>query len=1519
MKTIDAFLVHLKSLNVKLWNEDGDLCYSAPDAAMTPALRTELAEHKTEIIKFLNQADQAARFHLPPIQLVPRDEDLPLSFAQQRMWFLDKLEGENAAYNISITLRLDGYLHSIALEQSLQEIVRRHESLRTCFPVVNGAPVVQLSVNHYQLAIINLEELPPAAQAIELQNFVSEQAQRPFDLAKGLLFRTALWKLGEQEHLLQLNMHHIISDGWSIGIFFKELSTLYEAFSQGKPSPLPALSVQYVDFAQWQRQWLSGHALEKQVNYWKQQLAGAPALLELPTDFPRSLTQGFQGASEPLQLTSSLTGQLKKLSQQAGTTLFMTLLSAFAILLSRYTSSNDIVIGSPIANRTHGQIEPLIGFFVNTLVLRINLEGNPRFEELLRQVQRVALDAYAHQDIPFEKLVEELQPERNLSHNPLFQVMFTLQNAPRDSLKLSGLNLRPIVSENITARFDLSLFVTETAQGLAGTFEYNMNLFERATIERLSGHVQTLLTGIVKSPITPVHELPLLTATERQQLLAWNDTAADYPVNQCIHQLFEVQVEKTPDVVALVFEAQQLTYRDLNSKANQVAHYLLSLGVKPEVPAGICIERSLNMVIGLLGILKAGGAYLPLDPAYPAARLAFMLEDARVPVLLTQLSLKERLKQLNTVAAQVVCLDADAPALSSLSVDNPSSRVEPSNLAYVIYTSGSTGKPKGVLGTHKGMVNRLNWMWQTYPFEAEEVCCHRSSINFVDHVAELFSPLLKGISLVLLTKENMRDVADIVNVLYQYKIRRLVIVPSLLEMILEQGDQALQNLASMKHWFCSGEELPTHLVKLFYERLSEACLLNIYGSSEVSADVMAYRAERQDIHSVPIGKPISNTQVYILDHHLQLVPIGVPGELHIGGAGLARGYLNRPDLTQEKFIPNPFSDELGSRLYKTGDLARYLPDGNIECLGRLDHQVKIRGFRIELGEIEAVLAQHPTVQKNVVIAHEEPSYNKRLIAYLTPKPERFIDNISLRGFLKERLPNYMIPSAFVSLEAMPLTPNGKIDRRALPAPDQAKQELQKNFSISDSADLELEGNITVFWILLLKKIWEEILGIHPLGIRDNFFELGGHSLLAVRLFSQIEKTTDIKIPMTSLFQAPTIEQLADVIVIREKEDSSWSSLVPIQRCGSKPPLFLAHWDTGQIPIAACYRLARYLGPEQPFYGLQAVGLDGTQAPHNRFEDMATHYIKEIRAVQPEGPYLLAGICHGALVAFEMAQQLHAQGHKVGLLAFIAPAHPIIYYTEDSTKVELKVSPEVPPIIGTQYDARLNYKPQFYQGQVTCFQGEVSAIHSLMIQLEWAKLAAGGVNIHKVPGKEHIRGPNGSLTSEYFSILTEPQNVQVIAKKLTVCVDDAIVKHEKARGLAEKGKISKKHAKKPVVEKKVKGRKFDLEDFRSQLIEMLYNRKFSNLKEQSPNMSQRAKAQLSEKKIAGMIAIINSMTLHERHFPIVIKHSRKRRIAMGSGTKIQEVNQLLKHFVRLKKMIMKPRSKQSQFDLSAILR
>ena len=1046
-------------------------------------------------------------------QKTSRVRTAPASFAQQRVWFLDRLEPDNAAFNISRPIRMVGDLNVSVLRQTFNELLARHDALRTSFTVVDGEPVQSIAPKiEIELPIVDLAHLTPESRASELSRLVTLDAKGAFDLGRAPLIRAGLIKLSSREHVLLLTVHHIISDGWSMGILFRELAVLYSAFAEGRPSPLSKLSIQYSDFAAWQRRQLQGDVLEKHLGYWKKQLAGAPPILELPIDKPRPATQTFNGAYYSLVLPQKLSEAITPLAHRSGATLFMTLLAAFQVLLSRYTNQQDVPVGTPIANRTRRETEDVIGFFVNTLVLRTDLSGDPTFENLLKRVRETALEAYAHQDLPFEKLVAELRPERHLSYSPLFQVLFAVQNVPKDSFQLPDLELHDSRGPGLTSKFDLSLYVGED-DSLRLTFEYNTDLFEAATIQRMATQFQTLLEDICADPGKRISELSLLTAADKAQILSTqNETQSPYPC-RCIHQVFEEQVAGSPAALSVLDANQKLSFAALNERANQLARYLQTCGVGPETRVAICLNRSVDMVVGLLAILKAGGAFVPIDGNYPDERISFMLRDANVSVLLTTSSFNSALAPAN---CRVVCLDREHERIAAAATSNLDGAATPQNAAYVIYTSGSTGRPKGVLGSHSALLNRFHWMWRLYPFGESEVCCQKTSLSFVDSIWEIFGPLLQGVPLVILSDQTVKDPAQLLAALERNKVSRLLLVPSLLRMLVEAGDQFSTRLSNLQFLVCSGETLTPDLAQRVRSELHHCRLLNLYGSSEVAADVTYHEVLDPHVSRIPIGKPLANTQIFILDGNLQPAPVGVPGEIYVGGAGLARGYLNNPQLTAEKFIAHPFSQKPGERLFKTGDIGRFGSDGNIEYIGRRDQQIKLRGFRIELSEIESVLATHPSVLHSVVTL-DESTGSKRLLPYVVLRaPTANVE--ALRAYLREQLPEHMVPAAFVILETLPLTATGKIDRRALPIPTDSRQQLAGPY-IQASTDLEKK----------IVHVWETALGISNLGTTDNFFDIGGHSLLLVKVHEKLRGVVERDLSITDLFRYPTIHSLAEYL------------------------------------------------------------------------------------------------------------------------------------------------------------------------------------------------------------------------------------------------------------------------------------------------------------------------------------------------------------------------------------------------------
>jgi amino acid adenylation domain-containing protein len=1030
---------------------------------------------------------------------------IPLSYAQQRLWFLNQLEPGNFSYNVPLRMRLTGRLDVEVLTQTLNEVIRRHEALRTTFSVIDGQPVQVIAATHaLRLPVLDLSALVESERMEAVTQIVTEEARHLFDLSNELSLRVRLLRLGAEEHLVLLTMHHIISDGWSTAVLIRELEALYRAFAVGQPSPLPELSIQYADYAVWQRESLQEKTIKQQLSYWKQHLAGAPSVLELPTDRPRPPIQSSRGAREYFELPSALIEKLKALCEQHDVTLFMMLLGAFQVLLMRYTGQERISVGSPIAGRNNVETEKLIGLFAYTLVLHTDLRGDPSFTELLKRVRETALGAYSHQDVPFEKLVEELQPERSLSHSPLFQVMFILQNVPQQAMEIEGLRLEEVKSEGGTANYDLTLSLVERNGALRGAWEYNADLFDGETLRRMAGHLQRLMESIVDKPEQLISRLPILTESEQQQFEEWNSTKREYDSDHCLHVLFEAQVKRTPESVALVFGNERLSYAELEARANQLARHLRNSGVGAEVRVGILMDRSVEMVVGLLGVLKAGGAYVPLDPQYPQERLTWMLEDAAVAVLLTAQKYAE---WLGPTAAHIVCMESEEATIGEQSKEPLEVAVAADNLAYVIYTSGSTGRPKGVAISHRSASMLIHWALECFSAADLAGVLASTSICFDLSVFELFVPLSGGGKVVLAESALLLATLPAAR-----EVTLINTVPSAFAELLRGGDVP----ETVRTVNLAGEVLSHRLAREVYRQEHIAALYNLYGPTEDTTystyTLVPFRCDE----SPTIGRPVANTEAYVLDRHLRVVPIGVAGELWLGGAGLARGYLNRPDLTAERFMPHPFGHEAGGRLYKTGDLARYRSDGEMEYIGRTDQQVKIRGFRIELGEIEAALERHPSVREAVVIAREDNIGEKRLVAYLAATEESAAGSVSeLRGYLKKQLPEYMVPALFVMLSELPQTPNGKVDRNALPAPSGARPDLEREYVAPRN---ELEQQVAA--------IWQELLRVEQVGIHDNFFDLGGHSLLTTQVILRVRDRLHVEVPLRDFFETPTVNGLA---------------------------------------------------------------------------------------------------------------------------------------------------------------------------------------------------------------------------------------------------------------------------------------------------------------------------------------------------------------------------------------------------------
>jgi surfactin family lipopeptide synthetase A len=1116
------------------------------------------------------------------------------------------------------------------------------------------------------------------------------------------------------------------------------------------------------------------------VSYWQQQLAGSPPLLGLPTDKPRASTLTPITATQTISLAENLVTALDRISQDQGVEIFTILLAVFKVLIYRYVDRQDILIGSPITSQNTDRLAGLERYCDN-VVFRADLSGNPTFTQVLQRTQQVVADARAHQDLPFDQLITALNIDRSPSYHPLFQVMFSLEQNTAD--------LAIVSVPSFPKSIDLALRLEQSQTSISGYFEYSTDLFASETIQRMVLHFQVLLAGIAINPEQSINQLPLLTDAERQQLLVdWNQTQAEYP-NRSIHHLFEAQVERTPDNIAVVFGQHQLTYRELNNRANQLAHYLRAQGVGKDVLVGLYLERSLAMVVGLWGILKAGGAYVPLDPAYPKDRVAYILADSQAKVLIADPHL---LASLPAHQAAIVCLDQDQAEIEQQPQSNPVTDSDPANLAYVIYTSGSTGNPKGVEVCHQSQANLLAYLQHTPGLTSSDILLAVTTICFDTSTADMYLPLLVGAKIVLVSSEVAADGFQLLAKLTESGATFLQATPVTFRLLLAAGWQGSPQLRVVS----TGEALARNLADLLLDKVAE--LWDLYGPTETT--VWSTGSKINDLRQVSnyqgalelIGKPIANTQAYILDRHLQPVPLGIHGELHIGGDCLAKGYLNRPELTAEKFIPNPFSDAPNARLYKTGDLARYLPDGNIEYIGRIDNQIKIRGFRIELSEIEGLLVKHPDVKEVATIVREDTPENRRLVAYIVATAQIPSAN-SLREFLAIKLPSYMIPVAFVFLDVLPLTPNGKIDRRALPVPNYIRQ-LDNDF-VASQDDLELQ----------LTKLWEQALGIQPIGIEDNFFELGGHSLIAVKLLGEIDLIWHQKLPLATFIAAPTINQFAKILR-QEQGSTTWSSLVPIESRGSRTPLFCIHPVGGNV--LEYYPLAHQLGAAQPIYGIQSQGLDGIQAPLTQIEAMAANYITEIKTVQPDGPYLLVGYSFGGLIAFEIACQLESRGEKVNLLALLDTESPsllnvrpslfktlnihlrnfqqlnipdkikyiqdrilfrLIYQNKENSQKEFMIDnwavdlpPEYLQVLEANFQSGENYIGKFYPGKITLFRSSIQPItQALHPDLGWSDLA-GAVDVHDIRG-------------HHSDLLKEP-HIQALAQELKLCIDAASGNH-----------------------------------------------------------------------------------------------------------------------------------------------
>jgi amino acid adenylation domain-containing protein len=1297
------------------------------------------------------------------------------------MWLMDQMMPANPAYGLPVAYRLKGLLDVVALENSFNEIVRRHEILRTTFAINGGEPLQAIhQACEIRIDVTELDHLTPDERERRVRALASEAASVSFDLARLPLHRILLFKLADDEHVLFINLHHIVADGISLGLILNELDKLYRVFTGSTHDDIGDLKIQYADFALWQRQNVATKSYVNEIAFWRRRLHGAP-VLALPADLQRPAVQSFKGSNVFFDITKTLAQDLAALGAREGCTLFTTLLAAFEVLLQRYSGADDLVIGAPVAMRP-AQVERLIGNFLNVIPLRCDLSGDPTFVRVLRRTRSMTLHAFANAELPFEQIVENVTFQRDPSRNPIFQVM--VEVLPAVTSRIGELQVSSFYFDLGFSQFDLSFHAWEEADGYACRFEYCTDVFRADTMERMSANFLQLLSSIVANPNQRIATAPILTEPEKTRLLVdWNHTSRAYPSDRCLHQLIEAIAVRHPSRMAIECGGRTLTYGELNAHANQLAHHLIESGVTTEELIGIHLERSPDLVVGLLGILKAGAAYVPLDPSFPAERLAYMMDDAGMSKVVTHSNLLDTLPRGERI---FFCFDSDGPLIRRRRASDPRLPVRPSNLAYTIYTSGSSGKPKGVMIEHRSLVNCLTAMQQEPGFAEHDVLVAVTTISFDIAALEIFLPLISGGKLVIAKKNEAMDGSSLAQLLEHSRATMLQATPSTWRLLIDANWTGTPGLKML----CGGEALSRELANRLLERGRE--LWNMYGPTETTIWSAVHRVE-STIGPVPIGPPISNTQFYIVDNELEPVPIGVPGELLIGGDGLARGYLDRPDLTAERFPKNRFSSS-ETHVYKTGDLARFRSDGRIEFLGRRDFQVKVRGYRIELEEIEHVLAQHESVKDVAVVTWEDEDGDKRLVAYYIPPAGQKPGAGDLRRYLQGKLPDYMCPAFFVELQTFPFTPNRKIDRKALPKPDMSMLQAGSRH-VAPQRQKETQ----------LVAIWQDILKRQPIGLDDSFFDLGGHSLLAARLFMRIEQKLGVKLPLATLFHSPTIRTLADKI--EEKVGTTnWDSLVPIQTQGSKPPLFVVHGAEGNVLL---YRgLAESLGNDQPVYGLQSQGLDGGDVFEPKLESIAARYREEIQSVQPAGPYYLGGYCLGGTIAFEIALQLRRAGESVALLALfesynvqrgpaVSTTLRVIHKAENlyfqarnlllsggsvkfiAEKLRVEVSRlavhfdilrerivhRFHPSHGVSYrhlriqvanhQAQAAYRPVPYDGRITLFKPKMHYRDFNDPHFGWEGLAVQGVQIVDMPNY-----PRGSLNQPFVRVLADRLKTEI---------------------------------------------------------------------------------------------------------------------------------------------------------------
>ena len=1297
----------------------------------------------------------------------------PASFSQQRLWFLDQLEPGSPAYNINAAIRVRGGLDVDALRASLQTIVARHESLRTIFASIDGEPSqVVMPDLRLEVPIVDLGDEPVEDREPEIVRRATEEAKTAFDLATGPLIRAQVLALSELDHVLLLSVHHIVADGWSMGIIYNELSALYAAAVDGRRAELPELEIQYVDYAFWQKEFVEGEEVQRQLSFWTERFGGTIPVLELPKRRSRPASRTSVGAKEWIELDPELVKRCVALCRAERATPYMLFLAALEVLFHKYSGQDDIIVGSPIANRLKAEIEASVGFYVNTVAYRSDFSKRPTFRELLRSVQEFSTQVYSNQDVPFEKVIETLNPDRDLSHNPLFQAMFTMQSSPDEFLKLPGLEIEFLEVDNGTSKFDLLIELQEKAGGIEGYFEYSTEIFEADTIRRMSRHYGSLLSQLVGEPDRSLGELSLMPRAESEQVVdVWNRTGEAELQAGGVARIFREAAREHALREALRFRGRSVRYDELDRRSNQVARLLLARGVERGSRVGITFHRSIEMVAAVLGTLKAGAAYVPIDPDYPEERRRFIAEDAKLSALLSN---------VDAIAAPsgipLIRLDAGFHALDGQPAGDPEIDCDADDLAYVIYTSGSTGQPKGVAMPHGPLANLVSWQLRESTLGAGSRTLQFASMSFDVSFQELFSTFAAGGTLVLITEELRKSPADLLRLLDADSVERIFLPYIALQQLAEVS--ALERIvpASLRDVITAGEQLHvTPAIVELFQRLDGATLANQYGPSE--SHVVTCHTLRGDPTLwpavPPIGKPITAARVYVLDRDREPVPVGVTGELYLGGDVIALGYLDRPELTEERFVADPFRGTPGARMYKTGDLARFLADGSIEFLGRNDHQVKIRGYRVEPDEIETALERVDGIREAFVTVEGQTHADRRLVAYVVPDGGREITAEAIRSGLESRLPEFMVPGVFYAITTPPLTPSGKVDRARLARCESARLLGGATESIEPRDEIERE----------LSDIWQEVLGVTPIGVRDNFFELGGHSILAVRVMARVKKSLRVDVPLATLFRAPTVEALATLVreTLRgaegDREVATVRSrkhlcLVEMQPNGSRPPLFCVHGVGGNVLRFS--GLVRSLGEDQPCYGLQALGVDGKSAPHTSLEEMAAFYVQEIQVEFPQGPYMVCGYSSGGVVAYEMAKQLERSGRRVALLALFDTYHPD-FYADDSDRILIRkkfresgvaagvaeffrvlwrhqtqrfknhairvckrLDRSLPQFLVPHnlalhfYEASKVYQAGDFSGEIVLFRTTANAGDSGE-DLGWARNAAQGVRVIKVPG------------------------------------------------------------------------------------------------------------------------------------------------------------------------------------------